>query len=418
MTKRLLQINITANWGSHGKIAEGIGDAVTSHGWESHIAYGRWCNPSHSRLYHIGSMGDERLHGVCSRLFDDHGLHSCRATRRLVEYIKDLRPDIIHLHNIHGYYLNYPILFDYLARSGTPVVWTLHDCWTYTGHCAHYMYAKCDRWKTRCHDCPQKKAYPTSLWLDRSERNHALKRQYFCSVPGLTLIPVSRWLEGELHQSFFKDTPIRQIYNGIDLHTFSPVPADEGKPAVTQGYSHMVLGVASNWYRKGLDDFFRLRGMLPPDHLIVIVGAGGKDLQRINATEGMAGIPRTQNADELRRLYAAADVYFNPTWEDNLPTTNIEALACGTPVITYDTGGAGEIVTQGTGYVIAQGDLQAAVRHIGTVTGTSHEAFTGACRERAAAFDRRQRYEEYYSLYQEILEKHHTPASRTDKGMD
>lgn len=404
MTKRLLQINITANWGSHGKIAEGIGDTVLSHGWESHIAYGRWCNPSHSRLYHIGSMGDERLHGICSRLFDDHGLHSCRATRRLVEYAKTLRPDIIHLHNIHGYYLNYPILFDYLAHAGIPVVWTLHDCWTYTGHCAHYMYVGCDRWKTRCHDCPQKKAYPTSLWLDRSERNHALKRQYFRSVPNLTLVPVSHWLEGDLHESFLKDLPIRQIYNGIDLHTFRPVPTDEGKPSVIGAYRHMVLGVASNWYRKGLDDFFRLREMLPDDHIIVIVGASGKDLQRINATEGMAGIPRTQNADELRRLYAAADIYFNPTREDSLNIANIEALACGTPVITYNTGGAGEIIAPGTGYVIAQGDLQAAVRHIATITVKGKETYADLCRKRAAdAFDRHQRYEEYYSLYQEIL---------------
>lgn len=406
MSKKLLQINITANWGSHGKIAEGIGDSVLSHGWESHIAYGRWSNPSHSHLYHIGSMADERWHGVCSRLFDDHGLHSCRATRRLVEYAKALQPDIIHLHNIHGYYLNYPILFDYLAQSGIPVVWTLHDCWTYTGHCAHYMFVGCDRWKTHCHDCPQKKAYPASLWLDRSERNHTLKQQYFRSLPHLTLVPVSHWLEGELRKSFFKDTPIRQIYNGIDLDTFRPCPADDRKPAVMEGYRHMILGVASNWYRKGLDDFFRLREMLPADCLIVIVGAGGKDLQRINATKGMTGIPRTQNVDELRRLYSAADVYFNPTWEDNLPTTNIEALACGTPVITYDTGGAGEIIVPGTGYVIAQGDLQAAVQHIGTIIGKGNAAYADACRKRITdTFDRRQRYEEYYDLYQEILGK-------------
>ncbi len=406
MTKKLLQINITANWGSHGKIAEGIGDSVLSHGWESHIAYGRWCNPSHSELYHIGSMADERLHGVCSRLFDDHGLHSRRATRRLVEYAKALQPDIIHLHNIHGYYLNYPILFDYLAHSGIPVVWTLHDCWTYTGHCAHYMYVGCDRWKTRCHDCPQKKAYPASLWLDRSERNHALKRQFFCSVPDLTLVPVSHWIENNLRQSFFKDTPTQHIYNGIDLHTFRPVPSDEGRPAVMGNHRHMILGVASNWYRKGLGDFFRLRELLPDDYLIVIVGAAGKDLQHICATKGMVGIPRTQNADELRRLYSAADVYFNPTWEDSLPTTNIEALACGTPVITYDTGGAGEIVVPGTGYVIAQGDLQAAIRHIATIIDKGQETYTDICRKRAAdAFDRHHRYEEYYNLYQEILEK-------------
>ena len=192
MTKKLLQINITANWGSHGKIAEGIGNVVMSHGWESHVAYGRWANPSNSQLYHIGSMMDERIHGVGSRLFDNHGLMSKRATIRFLNYVKQLNPDIIHLHNIHGYYLNYPELFSFLSLANKPVVWTLHDCWSYTGHCAHYMYVQCDRWKTHCELCPQKRSYPASLLLDRSYRNYDMKKQAFLSVPNLTLVPVSK----------------------------------------------------------------------------------------------------------------------------------------------------------------------------------------------------------------------------------
>ena len=176
MTKKLLQINITANWGSHGKIAEGIGNVVMSHGWESHLAYGRWSNPSSSQLYHIGSMMDERIHGVASRLFDNHGLMSKGATLQFLRYVEQLNPDIIHLHNIHGYYLNYPELFSFLSQLNKPVVWTLHDCWSYTGHCAHYMYVHCDRWKTHCGHCPQKNAYPASILLDRSSRNFDMKK--------------------------------------------------------------------------------------------------------------------------------------------------------------------------------------------------------------------------------------------------
>lgn len=400
---RLLQINITANWGSHGRIAEGIGRVAIGHGWESHIAYGRWMRPGESRLYHIGNIWDERLHGAASRLRDCHGLCSRAATRRLTEYIDRVRPDIIHLHNIHGYYLHYPLLFSYLRERGTPVVWTLHDCWPLTGHCAHFMGAGCDRWRTGCHHCPQLSAYPRSLWLDRSRRNWLLKRDAFGSLGNVTLVPVSHWLEGVVGQSFLAGKPTRTIYNGIDTDVFRPCGGDPGalrsRYGVREG-QRVILGVASNWYRKGLDDFARLRPLLPEERYAIIV-VGATERERRSLPPGITALPRTDSVEQLAALYALADVYLNPTWEDSFPTTNLEALASGTPVVTYQTGGSPEAVDGQTGAVVERGDIRAAAAEVERLCG---EDCGEACRARAVAhFDRRERYEEYFRLYNTLL---------------
>lgn len=276
---KLLQINITANWGSHGKIAEGIGNIAISHGWDSYIAYGRWFNPSKSHLFHIGSMLDERIHGVMSRLFDIHGLMSKYATKQLITYIEKINPDIIHLHNIHGYYLNYPILFKFLAKTNKPIVWTLHDCWAFTGHCAHYMYIGCDNWKSHCYKCPQIHAYPKSVLFDNSKKNFDLKKKFFLMPQHLVLVPVSKWLENDVKQSFLNKHKIAQIYNGIDTQVFAPSTTCDvfTKYKIQQG-KRIILGVASNWYRKGLNDFFQLSELIDNQYIIFLVGLNQKIL--------------------------------------------------------------------------------------------------------------------------------------------
>lgn len=404
MTKKLLQINITANWGSHGKIAEGIGNVVMSHGWESHVAYGRWANPSSSQLYHIGSMMDERIHGVGSRLFDNHGLMSKRATIQLLNYVEKLNPDIIHLHNIHGYYLNYPELFSFLSQVNKPVVWTLHDCWPYTGHCAHYMYVQCDRWKTHCEFCPQKRSYPASLLLDCSYRNYDMKKQAFLSVPNLTLVPVSKWLEGDLRQSFLKDCRIQQIYNGIDINVFKP---QTDTKAIMEKYNipsgkRVLLGVASNWWRKGFEDFLQLRRLLDDRYVIVLVGLDEKRMKSL--PKGVIGIRRTENVTDLCGLYSLADAFLNLTLEDNMPTTNLEALACGTPVITYRTGGSPEAIDELTGNVVMQGNLEAVCKLVESVCNRGETVYASACRQRVLdKFCSTKQFEKYYDLYCQLL---------------
>jgi len=403
--KKLLQINITANWGSHGKIAEGIGQAAIKQGWQSYIAYGRWANPSASNLFHVGSSWDEMRHGIASRLLDNHGLMSQKATKSLLQFVRNVNPDIVHLHNIHGYYLNYPLLFQYLCQHDIPVVWTLHDCWSFTGHCAHYEFIGCEKWKTHCAECPQKGAYPKSLLLDRSYRNFEQKKDTFLSLNRLTLVPVSQWLQRQLQQSFFKHTPTRLIYNGIDTNVFSKqteVNWIKKKYGIPE-HCAIVLGIASNWYRKGLPDFLQLASLLPPSIRIVLVGLN-KQEQKLAARAGIVGISRTDNLHELCSLYSVANVYFNPTWEETLSCTNLEAMACGTPVVTYNTGGSPETVTAGTGLVIEKGDLQTAAIDIEHLCQQPDTTFKDACRQRIVRhFNKEERFSEYLELYSKIL---------------
>ncbi|WP_455626235.1 glycosyltransferase [Parabacteroides sp.] len=399
--KRLLQINVTANWGSTGRIAEEIGEMAISQEWESYIAYGRGKPSSSSRLLRIGNDWDMRFHALQSRLLDNHGLASVKTTRRFVEQIKEIRPDIVHLHNIHGYFLNYPILFEALAQIDVPVIWTLHDCWAFTGHCAYYSAIDCDRWQRECHDCLQIGTYPVSWWMDRSDRNFRIKKKFFTSLRNLTLVPVSRWLENEVSKSFMGDCRIKVIHNGIDTGLF--VPHSIQKSALRLEDKFLILGVASVWEdRKGLDDFIRLQRILSDDFQIVLIGLTEKQIRSL--PKGILGISRTNSVETLVGYYSVADVFLNPTWEDNFPTTNLEALACGTPVITYRTGGSVEAVEKNTGFIVEQGDLESVVKKIECIRSLGKDSFSEDCRKRALElYDKRDRYVEYLKLYRELL---------------
>ena len=397
----IFQINVTANWGSTGRIAEDIGQLAISRGWECHIAYGRYVNESRSQLLRIGTKTDIYIHLFHTKLFDRHGLASKQATRQLITYIENIKPDIIHLHNIHGYYLNYPILFDYLSRTDIPIVWTLHDCWPFTGHCAYYDFAGCLRWQTGCYACPQKSEYPASLLLDRSVQNDADKKYYFTSVRNMTLVPVSKWLAEEVRKSFLGKFPINVIHNGIDTRIFKPCPTN--KQAFGLAGKFIVLGVASVWSsRKGFADFIKLRKILSDDCVIVLIGLNKKQMSSLPT--GIIGISRTNNIQELSEYYSIADVFVNPTWEDNFPTTNLEALACGTPVITYCTGGSIEAVDESTGYIIDKGDIHAIADIIQNLKVTGKQPYTSDCRKRVVMnFNKTERYKEYLALYNNLL---------------
>lgn len=401
---KVLQINVTANSGSTGKIAEQIGRLVMAEGWQSMIAYGRYANPSESNLIRIGTKFDIIEHGIESRLFDNHGLASRQATRQFIQKVEEIKPDIIHLHNIHGYYINYQLLFDYLSKLETPIVWTLHDCWSFTGHCAYFDFAKCEKWRNGCcAPCPCKKKYPTTLIADRSKENWETKQQCFTSIKNMTLVPVSNWLGDLTRQSFLNQYHIRVIHNGIDLNNFQPtedVKAIKAKNGITGKYT--ILGVANIWEeRKGFADFIRLRKVLPQEYNIVLVGVSKK--QKTILPTGIIGIERTQDQKELAQLYSEANVLVNPTYEDNYPTTNLEAMACGTPVITYKTGGSPESLSKDTGLVVEQGDINGLVSAIHEVCENGKEYYTEKCRTWAEEhFDMHQCFESYIQLYKEI----------------
>lgn len=397
----LYQINITANQASHGRIAEEIGLLAMSKGWDSYIAYGRWANPSMSHLYHIGNMWDERWHGLQSRLFDNHGLSSKWATRKLIKNIEEVKPDVIHLHNIHGYYLNYPLLFDYLSITNIPVVWTLHDCWSFTGHCAFFTYCQCNKWRNNCDGCAFKSTYPKALLWSNSKRNFDLKNKYFNSIENLTIVPVSEWLSNLVAYSFLRDHHRKMIHNGIDLNVFQK--KDSSIHFVPEE-KKVVLGVSFDWdERKGLQDFVKLRDFLSDDYIVILIGLSKKQIKSL--PKGIIGIERTQNINELVLYYSRADVFANPTYEDNFPTTNIEALACGTPVVTYNTGGSPEAIDENTGVVVPYGDIDAFYEAIIYVASNKIK-MSDYCRKRAEFFfNKSDRYQDYIDLYYFLLSK-------------
>lgn len=406
MTKlKLLQINVAANWGSHGRIAEEIGLEAMAQGWESYIAYGRYANPSKSHVVKIGDLFDHCLHGAQSLLLDRHGLASCGPTKKLIREIEQIKPDLIHLHNIHGFYLNYPILFRYLSTVDIPVVWTLHDCWAFTGHCAWPIHGHCDRFQEQCCHCPlQSKGYPKSYLLDRSRSNFKLKKRYFRSLQDLHLVTVSRWLEQQVRLSFMQDMDIRTIYNGLDTEVFRP----SGTPptSVTDGHP-LVLGVCNAWYDwKGLDDMAALRELLPDDYEVMVVGVNEDQMHRL--PEGITCIRRTDSVSQLAEIYSQADVFVNPSKVESFGMTTAEALSCGTPSIVYNTSACPEVVDNLTGRVVPLGDVNAlakAVMEICSLPG--REAMRQACRERAIRlFNRQDRYKEYLQLYNEVLQNH------------
>lgn len=380
---------------STGKIAEDISKVAINHGWQTYTAWGRFAKPSVSEQFHVGGLINTYLHYLAHKLFDREGLVSKCATKNLIKRIDEIKPDIIHLHNIHDHYMNYPLLFEYLSKADIPVVWTQHDCWAFTGGCMYYDLQNCDKWKSQCRNCPEHRA----LLGDTTEKQFALKRDLLAKIKNLTYVPVSDWLGESLLESHQKNRPIITIHNGIDVSLFKPIEKS------SQNNKFTILGVAAVWdKRKGLDDFIQLRSMLSiEDYDITLVGLTEKQIKSL--PYGIKGITRTTNVQELVQLYSDADVFVNPTYSDNFPTTNLEALACGTPVITYKTGGSPEAIDENTGAVVEQGDLNALSETIKEfqVLGFKQKHSVD-CRKRSEEhFDKDKCFEKYIELYKELL---------------
>ena len=337
---RILQINSVCGVGSTGRIATDLYKVLEEQGYECKIAYGRGNAPEGIDSIKIGSNLDNYAHVFKTRVFDKHGFGSVSATKTFIEEVKEYNPDIIHLHNIHGYYINIEILFNYLKEANKPVIWTLHDCWSFTGHCVYFDYVNCNKWEKECNHCPQKKEYPARVGPDFSKRNFNIKKDLFSEIPNLILVTPSQWLANLLSYSYMKKYTVRVIYNGVDTSVFRPVKSEIKEKYNCQG-KKIVLGVASVWdKRKGLNTFIELADKLNDSYQIVLVGLDKEQKKKLPSK--IIAIERTNSIQELVSLYSAAYVFVNPTLEDNYPTTNIEAIACDTPVITYETGGSGE----------------------------------------------------------------------------
>lgn len=392
--KKLLQLNVTANWGSTGKIAEGIGLVAQARGWESIIAYGRSTNHSQSSLIKVGNMADVGLHYLQNRLRGEEGLGSKKSTLKLLKKIDHIEPDIIQLHNIHDHWLNYPELFLYLKKINIPVFWTFHDCWGFTGGCYHFENNSCFKWAgSKCSVC--------SYGCKNSKNNYLLKERYIAELGSqLNIIGVSDWIGSYIHQSMFAmyGANIHIIKNGVDLNS-SFKPSGETK-------GNYVLGVSSVWNKsKGLYDFYELRKILPNEVGIYIVGL--KESQIKDLPNGITGITRTQNINELVSLYSRARVFINPTYNDTFPTVNLESLACGTPVITYNTGGSPEAIDSHTGICVEKGDIVGLKNAINSFFNISlNNTLSEQCRARAEKyFDKEKQFNKYIDLYQSVLDK-------------
>lgn len=402
---RVLQINSVCGVGSTGRIATDIHAILKENGHDSYIAYGRENPLNCDTAIKIGDNLDNYVHVAKTRIFDNHGFGSKKATKEFISKLEEVNPDIIHLHNIHGYYINIELLFNYLKNADKPVVWTMHDCWPFTGHCSYFDYVQCDRWKTGCYDCPQKKSYPSSFLLDHSKENYVKKSEIFLGVNNLTIVTPSEWLADLVKQSYLKEYEVKVINNGIDLNTFNPSPS-KFKEKYNIEDKFIILGVASPWnQRKGFKYFMDLSNQLIPDEVIVMVGLS--ENQKKDLPENIIGISRTNSVKELAEIYSAADVFLNPTLEDNFPTTNLEALACGTPIITFNTGGSIEAVKEDkTGFIVEKGDLENLLVKLRTIKETGKQAYTKNCLDDAERlYNKNFKYQEYIELYDQVKNK-------------
>ena len=356
---KVLQINSVCGIRSTGRICTDIADILKENGDECRVAYGRESVPE---LYNdiavrIGNNVDVNCHALMSRVFDNTGHGSKNATKKFLKWVDDYNPDVIHLHNLHGYYINLELLFQYLKKVQKPVVWTLHDCWAFTGHCAHFDIVGCNKWKNEgCYNCPQKKRYPVSIFFDRSKKNFLEKKQLFLGLNDMTIVTPSQWLADLVKQSFLGIYPVKVIHNGIDLNVFKPTHSGDFREKYGLQDKKILLGVASSWSKtKGLYDFEKINQIKAEDEVVVLVGLKQEQLDTL--PDGIIGITRTNNVQELAEIYTTADVFLNPTYVDSYPTVNLEAQACGTPVVTYKTGGSVESVLKD--FIVPQGDVEA-----------------------------------------------------------
>ena len=345
-------------------------------------------------LIRVGNFSDVLRHYAMHKLFDKEGLSSDYYTKQLVKHIQVIHPDIVQLHNIHDHWLNYKILFKFLAEQKMPVVWTQHDCWSFTGGCTYFDLLDCHDWKNGCVVCPDKRSL-----FKHSERNFKIKEETLSKLNHLTFVTVSDWLGELMRHSIQCKRNIITIHNGVDINVFKPI--EDHKKSAIDGIFR-IIGVAAVWNeRKGLNDFIRLRSLLSKEQYeIVLIGLTKK--QVLSLPDGIKGIPRTDSMEDLARLYANSDVYVNLTYSDNFPTTNIEALASGTPVITYDTGGSPEAVDKNTGIIIGKGNVEKVAQHIMQLK--EHPFTSAKCRERAEMlFDKNKCYNKYMDLYESLL---------------
>lgn len=399
---RIVQINGGAK-GSTGKIMMGIAEVARAQGHEVMCASpitttnrdaGEDCG-----YYRIGTFNSRRVNVALARITGFNGCFAWFETYKLLKTIDEFKPDIIHLHNLHDSYINLSMLFSYIKKHNVPTVWTLHDCWAFTGQCPHFTIVKCDKWKAGCHNCPQYKEYPASLY-DNTKKMWQLKKKWFTGVKNMTIVTPSEWLAGLARESYLKQYPIEVINNGIDLNVFKPTKSNFRERYEIPAEKHIILGVSFAWgYRKGLDCFVEMAEKLGEQYQIVLVGTD--DEIDKNLPQNIVSIHRTQNQKELAEIYSAADVFAMPTREENYPTVNMEAIACGTPVVTFDVGGCAETIDTSTGIIVSVNEIDKLIEAIKVIC--RERIDPEVCKKRAKNHSQDLKYMEYLELYLKVI---------------
>lgn len=398
---KVIQINTVCGYGSTGRNSTELAQALNDRGDSCYIAYGQGAT-TYKCSFKIGTKIENHLHNACSRLIGNQGYYSSTGTTRLIQFIDESQPDVIHLGNIHGNYLNLEILFGYLAKADKPVVWTLHDCWAYTGKCAHYTAVGCYKWQSLCSHCPQVKKYPPSLFFDRSEQMFADKKRWFTSVKNMTIVPVSHWLAGEVKKSFLAKYPITPIYNWIDQQVFKPTESKVREQYRIGKDSFVILGVSAGWRKDDskLQDFIKLSHLLPNDMQIILVGKA-KEQGCIPAN--IVHIPYVHETSELAKIYSTADAYVHCSTEDTFGKVIAEALACGTPAIVYDSTACPEVVGEGCGFVVEPRNIESVYQAIVSIKCEGKQAFSSRCLAFTSEhFSYQKNVDEYISLYRKV----------------
>lgn len=397
---KIVQINATCGIGSTGKICVGISQMLTQNGIENYILYCSGESDYSLGIKCIGGKAYIKLQALKSHLFGNYGFNSALSTEKMIDELERIKPDIVHLHNIHGHNCNLEILFKYFKEKRTKLVWTFHDCWAFTAYCPHFTMVGCDKWKTGCRNCPQRKTY--SCFFDRSSELYQKKKELFSDLD-LTVITPSQWMTDLVKQSFLKDYHAKIINNGIDLSVFKPTQSAFREKYGIPGSKFLILGVAFGWGKcKGLDVFIELAKRLPEEeYQIVLVGTNDRTDKLL--PDSIISIHRTQNQQELAEIYTAADLFVNPTREETFGLVNTESLACGTPVLTFNTGGCPEIIDESCGCVVEIDDVDAMEREIIRICKEAPYSVE-KCINRSKSFEKDEMLTKYVDLYRECCQ--------------
>ncbi len=400
---KILQINSVFGFGSTGRNTEEIANFLTLTGHENYVAYAHGSS-DYLNSFKYGYWLERKWHALYFRLFGKQGLGSRFGTKKLIKYIKRLNPDVIHLNSVHGNHLKFPLLFDFLSKNNYPIVWTLHDCWSFTGVCFHYIAANCYKWKTQCNAfCPHYHALIPERGKDRVKEMFELKKKHFTSIEKMIVVPVSKWLESEAKQSYLAKYTIQHIYNWVDLNKFKPVQEDISHQYRIPAGKQIVLGVAAKWTKNSTkyQDAMKLLELLPGDMCMVMVG----DLEKGTVfPEEIIHIPYLHSTDDLAKIYSAAMVYVHFSVEDTFGKVVAEAMACGTPAIVFNSTALPELVGDGSGYVVEPHDVVGINNHITQIKNLGENAFRTNCIEKVKqSFDARKNMQMYLNIYKSLV---------------